>query len=135
MNSIKATFNRVLSEFKAKENPEAILIVGEDPLMVRLTLAWPNVLIADTKPSIPFSAHWGDVERWNWLWQNVRYLKKDVCAVVGRTRLDTPLRSLIANRILYPDGTVHAYVLRYFRTRVIKLLEKKAPARRTALAV
>ncbi len=135
MNSIKATFNRVLSDFKAKENPEAILIVGEDPLMVRLTLAWPNVLITDAKSSIPFSAHWGDVERWNWLWQNVHYLKKDVCTVVGRSRLDTPLRSLIANRILYPDGTVHAYVLRYFRTRVVKLLEKKVTTRRAVPVV
>ncbi|MCC8190431.1 MAG: hypothetical protein LIP77_07320 [Planctomycetes bacterium] len=132
MNSTKTTFTHILSDFKGKENPEAILIVGEDPLMVRLTLAWPNVLIVGAEPSVPFSKQWNEVERWNWLWQNVHYLKKDVHAVVGRTRLDTQLRSLIANRILYPDGTVHSYVLRFFRSRVIKLLEKKPVVRRTA---
>lgn len=126
-------FERVLSDFKEKENPEAILVVGEDPWMIRLTLAWPNVLLGSKKPSVLFSKQWNDVERWNWLWENVNFAKKDVYAVVGRTRLDTKLRSLIANRILYPDGTVHSYVIRFLRSRVIKLLEKKPVISRSSV--
>ena len=93
--------------------------------MIRLTLAWPNVLLGSKKQPTLFSKQWNEVKRWNWLWENIHFTKKDVYAVVGRTRLDTKLRSLIANRILYPDGTVHSYVVRFLRSRVVKLLEKK----------
>ena len=126
----RSNYNHVLAEFKANENPEAILVVGEDALMTRLVLAWPNVARTDMEPTMSFSKDWDDVERWDWLWTGVRYSKKDIFSVVGRSRLDIQLRVLIANRILYPDGTVHSYLTKFFRTRVVKLLEKKPTTRR-----
>ncbi len=128
-------YNQVLEEFKANENPEAILVVGEDSLMTRLVLAWPNVARTETAPAEPLSEDWDDVKRWEWLWSGIQYSKKEICEVVGRTRLNVPLRVLIANRILYPDGTIHSYLTKFLRTRVIKLLEKRAPTRRTAFSV
>jgi hypothetical protein len=35
------------------------------------------------------------------------------------------LRSLIGNRILYPDGTVNSFAQRYLRERVLKLFQAK----------
>ncbi len=133
--SNKSKYNQILDEFKANENPEAILVVGEDSLMTRLVLAWPNVARTGTEPVEPLSKDWDDVKRWNWLWSGIRYSKKEICDVVGRPRLDVQLRVLIANRILYPDGTIHSYLTKFLRTRVIKLLEKKTPTRRAAFAV
>ena len=56
-------YNQVLEEFKANENPEAILVVGEDSLMTRLVLAWPNVARTETAPAEPLSEDWDDVKR------------------------------------------------------------------------
>lgn len=126
----RANYDKVLDEFKTNENPEAILVVGEDSVMTRLVLAWPNVARSKVEPAVPFSKDWDDVERWDWLWTGIRYSKKDVFSIAGRTRLDVQLRVLIANRILYPDGTIHSYLTKFFRTRVVRLLEKKPTARR-----
>ena len=123
-------FNRVLAEFKAKETPEAILVVGDDPWMTRMTRAWPNVSLTEVEPELRFSKYWNEVSQWNWLWHNVRYSNENVFAIVGKPYLEAQLRALIANRILYPDGTVHSYVTRFLRDRVVKLLEKKPPTRR-----
>lgn len=135
MSSTKTTFSRVLNEFKEKESPETILVIGEDPWMIRLALAWPNVLISEIESPVQFSKQWNDVQKWNWLWKSIQYSKKDVYAVVGHSRLESKLRTLIANRILYPDGAVNSYVLRYFRTRVIKLLDKKPASRRSVTSL
>lgn len=126
----RANYTDVLAEFKANENPEAILVVGEDSLMTRLVLAWPNVARTEVELATPFSKDWDDIKRWAWLWTGIRYSKKDMFAIVGRSRLDVQLRVLIANRIIYPDGTVHSYLTKFFRTRVVKLLEKKPTMRR-----
>jgi len=126
----RTVFDRILAEFKAKEVPEAILVVGDDPWMTRLALAWPYVSLTAIEPAMAFSKHWSEVGKWNWLWRNVRYSRESVFDVAGRSYLDNQLCALIANRILYPDGTVHSYVTRFLRDRVVKLLEKKPPARR-----
>jgi len=126
----RTVFDRILAEFKAKEVPEVILVVGEDPWMTRLALAWPYVSLTEIEPTMAFSKHWSEVGKWNWLWRNVRYSSESVFDVAGRSCLDNQLYTLIANRILYPDGTVHSYVTRFLRDRVVKLLEKKPPARR-----
>jgi hypothetical protein len=131
----RSNYSQILDEFKNNENPEAILVVGEDALMTRLVLAWPNVARTEVEPPEPLSKDWDDVKRWDWLWSGIRYAKKDISSIVGRNRLDVQLRVLIANRILYPDGTIHSYLTKFLRTRVIKLLEKKIPARRVASAV
>ena len=126
----RTVFDRILAEFKAKEVPEAILVVGEDLWMTRLALAWPYVSLTAIEPAMSFSKHWSEVGKWNWLWRNVRYSSEAVFDVAGRSCLDNQLYALIANRILYPDGTVHSYVTRFLRDRVVKLLEKKPPTRR-----
>ncbi len=73
----KSKYSQVLEEFKANENPEAILVVGEDSLMTRLVLAWPNVARTEAAPTEPFSNDWDDVKRWEWLWSGTQYSKKE----------------------------------------------------------
>lgn len=131
----RSIYARVLSEFKARENPEAVLLVGENSCMTHLCLAWPNVSLTQHEPAEDYSKQWNEVEKWEWLWKHVRFSKKDIHTVMGRTRIDTQLRCLIANRILYPDGTVHSYVIRYLRSRVVKLFEKRPNTRRDSMKV
>ncbi len=53
------------AEFKAKETPEAILVVGDNPWMTRITLAWPNVALTAVEPEMKFNRHWDEVSCWN----------------------------------------------------------------------
>jgi hypothetical protein len=123
-------FETVLDEFKANESPEAVLVVGDDPNLVKVVLAWPNVPVWHVEEAPAFSENWSDIGRWNWLWRCVQYRKWDLENAVGSTHnLDKNVKMLIANRILYPDGSVHSYVTRYLRDRVVKLFETKPRAR------
>lgn len=123
-------FDTILSDFKAKETPEAILSVSDDQDLIRIALAWPKILIEQMDDPPQVSEHWGDVLRWNWLWQCITYRKHDLERAVGAIfELDKKVNMLIANRILYPDGEVHSYVLRYLRDRVVRLFDAKPRSR------
>ena len=53
-----------------------------------------------------------DGEAWQWLWKNT-CLSKDAlrdASGVPAKRLEAKLDALIANRIIYPDGTVNSFV-------------------------
>ena len=41
---------------------------------------------------------------------------------VFRQGLDQKFQALIANKVLYPDGTVNGYVERFLRARTVKML-------------
>lgn len=126
------TYNRILAEFKTRETPEAILVVGDDPCLMRIVLTWTNLKISQQEPTTDYSKQRSDVEKWEWLWKGVQFSKKDVQAVVGKQGIDAQVRYPIANRILYPDSTVHSYVVQYLRSQVAKLLYKKPTTRRNS---
>lgn len=121
-------FENVIADFKASESPESVLVVGDDKDRIKLVLAWPNVPINRSEVLPKFDERWGMIDKWQWLWQCVRYRKWDLENAVGTLHnLDKLLTVLISNRIIYPNGTVHSYVTRYLRDRVIKLFDAKPP--------
>ena len=123
-------FDMILSDFKARESPEAILVVGEDQYLIRVVLSWSCIPIQHTAAEVAYCETWRDVEKWNWLWSCVSYRQVDLAHAVGTGHnLEKALGILVANRILYPDGTVHSYVTRYLRDRVVKLFEAKPRTR------
>jgi len=48
-----------------------------------------------------------------------------VKSVLSSYDIEKRIKPLIANRILYPDGTVNSFVQRYLREQVLKLFDAK----------
>jgi hypothetical protein len=122
-----------LNAFKGKECPEAVLMLagaGQDELM-RIAVAWRQTDITRAKRLSKLKSE-GDEELWSWLWENVRYERTALLARIpgAAARTEKNLDALIANRILYPDSTLNAYVERYLRQRVLKLFAQ--PIRKRA---
>lgn len=129
-NAMSDIFETVLDNFKTNETPESVLVVGDDPDLIKVVLSWPNIPICRVEDDIAFIEEWNDINKWEWLWRCVQYRKSDLEKAVGNSHnLDKKVKVLITNRILYPDGTVHSYVTRYLRDRVVKLFETKPRAR------
>jgi hypothetical protein len=63
------------------------------------------------------------------LWKNTKVnlteLKEKTGVPYSESVLESKLKPLIGNRILYPDGTINSFVQRYLRERVLKLFESK----------
>ena len=125
-------FTQRLQRFKQNENPEAVLLVADEPELTKIVVAWTSL---DVRPVVKPSRFQGESERdvWDWLWANAHYSTDDLAE---RSSLTAPLvkrklKPLIGNRVLYPDGTVNSFVQRYLRERVLKLFDTKPrkPAR------
>ena len=122
-----------LQRFKEKENPEAVLLVADDPEFTKIIVAWTSL---DVRPVETPSLLQGESERevWDWLWTNAEY---SIADLAERSDLTVPLverklKPLIGNRVLYPDGSVNSFIQRYLRERVLKLFDAKPrkPAKR-----
>lgn len=122
-------FAEKLAYFKQNEKPEVVLLVADNPELIRIIIAWTNI---DVKCIDKLTQLKSDSERevWEWLWQNTRFslteLKEKVDISVADYVLERRMKPLIGNRILYPDGTMNSYVQRYLKERVVKLFEVKS---------
>ena len=119
-------FAERLRRLKEKENPEAVLLIADDPEFTKIVVAWTSL---DVRPVDKPSRLPGESEReiWDWLWANARYSLDDLAERSGLTAplVERKLKPLIGNRVLYPDGTVNSFVQCYFRARVLKLFDAK----------
>ena len=121
---------RILEEFKKRERPEAVLMVAGQGELMRIAVAWMQTDVAHAKR---LSQGDGQDEegQWAWLWRNARY---DRAALLGRipnaaARTEQNLDALIANRVLYPDGTINSFVERYLKERVVRIFAPGMRAR------
>ncbi|MBI2166347.1 MAG: hypothetical protein HYU29_08110 [Chloroflexi bacterium] len=118
-----------LAWFKQNEKPEAVLLVADNPEFIRIVMAWTNLHVkrADRLTALRGGS---ENEVWEWLWENTRYSQTELINRIGihfsESGLDSKMRPLIGNRILYPDGTVNSFVQRYLREQVVKLFEAKS---------
>ncbi|MFC1588134.1 hypothetical protein ACFL54_07480 [Planctomycetota bacterium] len=121
-------FEETLLSFKDNERPEVLLFVTNNDPLIKIILVWPNVPIERSKKKFPaLSEKASTEEKWNWLWRCVRFDQEDIGDLLGsKFGVDKKIKVLIANRILYPDGSIHSYVTRYLRDRVVKLFEAKS---------
>ena len=113
-----------LNWFKQNEKPEVVLLLGSNPDMVNIVVAWTSL---DTSPNNKLKGSPGESESklWEWLWNNTTYSLKELKDKLGtplsEIALESKMKPLIGNRIIYPDGTVNSFVERYLRERVVKL--------------
>jgi hypothetical protein len=121
-------YSEKLNWFKRNEKPETVLLVADNPDLVKIIVAWTSLDIKHTDKLAELS---GDSERaiWDWLWQNTLFslaeLKEKAGIPLADWVVEKKMKPLIGNRIIYPDGTISSYVQRYLRERVVKLFEVK----------
>jgi hypothetical protein len=121
-------FAEKLAYFKKNEKPEIVLLIADNPELIKIIVTWASL---EVKQAEIFTELSGDSEKevWEWLWKNTKFslaeLKEKAGILVVESVLEKKMKPLIGNRILYPDGTMNFYVQRYLREKVVKLFEAK----------
>ena len=124
INTMKDIYSEKLSRFKRNERPEVVLLLADNPDLVKIIVAWTslNMNYANELTKLPGNS---DSETWEWLWENTIYSLKELKEGIGvsfsEIALKNKLKPLINNRVIYPDGTVNSFVERYLREQVVKL--------------
>jgi len=117
-----------LNWFKQNEKPEAVLIIADNPELIKIVVAWSNLEVKTTV-ELTELMHGSENELWDWLWENSFFSMAELKVKAGvpysESILKQKLKPLIGNRVLYPDGTVNSFVQRYLRNEVAKLFETK----------
>jgi len=115
-----------LNWFKENEKPEVVLFVTDYEPRTRIVIAWTNTKTTMLKNISPLKTN-VESEIWDWLWQNTAFSLDELRmkSSVSSLEIDRLLRPLVANRLIYPDGTVNSFVQRYLRERVLKLFDAK----------
>jgi len=125
---IEDSYTDKLNWFKQNEKPEVVLLIAENPDLVKIVVAWTSLDVrrADKLTGLPGGS---ESEAWEWLWENTTYnlreLKEKIGTPFSEIALENKIKPLISNRIIYPDGTVNSFVERYLREQIVKLFEVK----------
>ena len=120
-NSI-ADWKQALEQFKKQEKPEAVLMICGNAELTRIAVAWSNMYPRHVKRPTEYSGKDED-SLWQWLWENTSCSKDDVLSHLpgSRQAAERDFTALVANRVLYPDGTLNSFVERYLREKVLEL--------------
>ena len=117
-----------LALFKQNERPEVILVVADNPELIKIVVAWTSLDIRRSDKLTKLAGE-SESEVWEWLWENARFSRTKLREKIGipfsEVALESKLRPLIGNRIIYPDGTINSFIQRYIREQVLKLFEVK----------
>ena len=121
-------FIEKLHWFKQNEKPEAVLVIADNPELIKIIIGWTNLEVRHTDSILELN-NASENEIWEGLWKNTKInlteLKEKAGVPYSESVLENKLKPLIGNRILYPDGTINSFVQRYLRERVLKLFESK----------
>jgi len=122
----KDLYMEKLAWFKENEKPESVLLIADEPGLIKIIVAWTNTKV--TRADKLDRPH-GDSENevWEWLWSKAVYSREELIAKSGHPEyaFKRKMAPLIGNRLLYPDGTINSFVQRYLRERILKLFEAK----------
>lgn len=124
-----------LDAFKKSERPEVVLMVAGQAELMRIAVAWMHTDVTRARPLTKLRGA-SESEVWSWLWENARYDREGLLARIpsAAARTEKSLAALIANRVLYPDGTLNSFVERYLKERVIKLFAPSTRKRTRGVA-
>ncbi len=118
-------YTEKLNWFKQNEKPEIVLFLKDEPDLIKISIAWTSL---DTKPVKRLKGTPGEseVESWVWLWENTEYDLKDLKEKVGTSlsvaALESKIKPLMSNRVIYPDGTLNSFVEKYLREQGSKIV-------------
>jgi hypothetical protein len=120
-----------LEQVKQQERPEAVLLVAGSTELTRIAVAWSGTHVVRAKRLT--TCRRDDEEGvWRWLWNNAEYSKAEFLSRIPVSGKNTEQKfsALIANRVLYPDGSVNSFVERYLREKVLGLFRVAHAARK-----
>ena len=89
---IEDFYSTKLNWFKQNERPEVVLLLADNPALVKIVVAWKNLDVrrADTLTGFTDDS---EGEAWEWLWQNAVYrlgeLKEKICTSLSEIALET----------------------------------------------
>jgi hypothetical protein len=128
-------YDQELKRFKEKEQPEVVLLIADEPHLIRIIVAWPNIRISRSKRLSQLQDN-SDSAVWNWLWENTSYSREDlmVKSAVPENAFAAKMSVLIGNRVLYPDGTINSLVQRYLHNLVLKIFDSKPKRKKKILS-
>ena len=119
-------FIEKLHWFKQNEKPEAVLVIADNPELIKIIIGWTNLEVRHTNSILELN-NASENEIWEGLWKNTKVnlteLKEKAGVPYSESVLESKLKPLIGNRILYPDGTINSFAQRYLRERVLNLFE------------
>ena len=125
---VEDIYTEKLAWFKQNEKPEAVLLIADNPELIKIVVAWTSLDVKHAGKLTRLSGE-SESEIWEWLWQNTTYSVKELKEKIGiffsELSLENKLKPLIGNHIIYTDGTVNSFVQRYLREQVLKLFEAK----------
>lgn len=115
-------WGRRLSEFKQQERPETVLMVSGNPAMTRIVVAWSGMVSTRAKRLTQCPCA-DENAVWRWLWENATYSKEELWSRIPGSQeiAEQQFNALVANRVLYPDGTANSFVEKYLREKVLTL--------------
>ncbi len=113
------TIEEIIEKSKSEETPDTILLVADNSIAQKLVVAWKTVEITrpDTKQ---------DFATMKEVWAAVSFDPKQWYIHAGLAPHENQRigQSLIANNIVYPDGTVNDLVHKFLNTQVAQLVTK-----------
>jgi hypothetical protein len=127
------SFGEVLSYFKGREEEdvENITPLIEDSQLRSGLVAWKSVSIRFIDGGARCESL-TDVEKWDWLWDQVEF-NQDIFGVVAGFRtqdIGAIFLRLKGLRLIYPDGTINNMARQFLQSQILqKLSGKKSPGR------
>jgi hypothetical protein len=78
----KDLYTKKLAWLKQNEKPEVVLVVADNPDLIKIAIAWTNL---DVKPAGELTGLHGESESemWEWLWENARFSLHELKEKVG----------------------------------------------------
>ncbi|MCC6156902.1 MAG: hypothetical protein IT350_02540 [Deltaproteobacteria bacterium] len=113
------TFEEIVEALRAKESPDAIILIAENPRAQKLVVAWKTVEIRRLAVSDSCQSGrgpWGSIEFDRQQW----YRHAGLSPFEGQRDAEC----LIANSIVYPDGTIHEYVQKFLNSLVAERIAR-----------
>ena len=94
-------YTEKLGRFKEDENPEVILLIADDPDLIKIIIAWTNTAVRKTERPTKFCAD-SSHEVWEWLWKNAKYSRTEVIEKSGVSGygFDAKFQILVGNRVI-----------------------------------
>jgi hypothetical protein len=122
--------------FRQNEKPEVVLLITDDPLLIKILVTWSYLEISHPLKFTDNSSA-TENEIWKLLWKNTRFSMTELKAKSGLSitehAVGCKVNHLISNRVIYPDGTINSFVQRYLREKVLTLFVNKKNSSRARL--
>ncbi len=118
----KNLWSNRLDTLKRQEKPETVLVIAGSAELTRGVVAWMGIQ-TERKKRLSACEDTDGESLWRWLWENAVFPEAWFYSRIPgcRKKAEQNFAALVANRVLYPDGSINGFVERYLREKVLAL--------------